>query len=114
MLEIGFGTGVNLPYYPPAIRKITTVDPNPGMNTLSQKRIRASRIMIESQVRGAETLPMADNSFDTVVSTMTLCSIANVAQALQEIYRVLKPGGRFLFLAHGLSSDPKVQAWQHR
>jgi ubiquinone/menaquinone biosynthesis C-methylase UbiE len=114
VLEIGFGTGVNLPYYPSGIPKITALDPNPGMQPLAQRRIKAAGIPVESRVLNAERLPMADNSFDTVVSTLTMCSIRHLPQALAELHRVLKPGGRLLFLEHGLSPDRSVQAWQHR
>jgi ubiquinone/menaquinone biosynthesis C-methylase UbiE len=114
VLEIGFGTGLNLPYYPKQIQKITTVDVNPGVNQLAQKRIQESSIAVDNRVLNGEQLPMADSTFDSVVSTWTLCSIANVDQAIQEIYRVLKPGGRFFFIEHGLSEDPGVQIWQHR
>jgi ubiquinone/menaquinone biosynthesis C-methylase UbiE len=113
-LEIGFGTGLNLPYYPRTLQKLTAIDANPGMNALAQKRLQASAITVDYQVLNGETLPIADATFDSVVSTWTLCSIANVSQALQEIYRVLKPGGRFFFIEHGLSNDLKVQVWQHR
>jgi ubiquinone/menaquinone biosynthesis C-methylase UbiE len=114
VLEIGFGTGLNLPYYPPQIKKLTAIDANPGMNSLAQRRIQESGITVDHRVLNGESLPMEDNSFDSVVSTWTLCSIANVDKALQEIYRVLKPGGRFFFIEHGLSNNPKVQVWQHR
>lgn len=114
VLEIGFGTGLNLAYYPHHIQKITTIDANSGMNQLAQNRIQTSSINVEHQVINGECLPMADQSFDSVVSTWTLCSIAKVDQALAEIYRVLKPGGKFLFLEHGLSDDPKLQVWQNR
>ncbi len=114
VLEIGFGTGLNLPYYPAHVEKITTVDVNAGVNALAQKRIRASTIAIDNRVLNGENLPMADNTFDSVVSTWTLCSITNVEQALREIHRVLKPGGRFFFVEHGLSDDPKLQLWQNR
>ena len=115
VLEIGFGTGLNLPYYPiDRIQNITTIDINPGMNKLAQKRIAASIINVKFQVLNGEQLPMPDATFDTVVSTWTLCSIKNVEQAIAEIYRVLKPGGKFLFIEHGLSNEPKVQIWQHR
>ena len=114
VLEIGFGTGLNLSYYPPEVQKITAVDPNPGMSTRARKRIQASGIRVENYLMNAESLPMADNSFDTVVSTMTLCSIPHLRRALGELYRVLKPGGQFLFLEHGRSADPKVQVWQDR
>ncbi|MBW4428668.1 MAG: class I SAM-dependent methyltransferase [Nostoc desertorum CM1-VF14] len=114
VLEIGFGTGLNLAYYPCSIHKITTVDVNPGMNALANKRISNSDIIVEQLLLSSENLPMPDNTFDSVVSTWTLCSIANVQQALQEVYRVLKPGGRFFFVEHGLSDKPTVQVWQHR
>lgn len=114
VLEIGFGTGLNLPHYPECVQKITTVDVNPGMNSLAQKRIEDSSIQVENKVLNGERLPMADNSFDSVVSTWTLCSIAKVDQALKEIHRVLKPGGKFFFIEHGLSDEPYIQAWQNR
>ena len=114
VLEIGFGTGLNLPHYPEQIKKITTVDVNPGMNSLAQKRIETSPIQVENKVLNGESLPMPDCSFDSVVSTWTLCSIANVDQALKEIYRVLKPGGKFFFVEHGISDEPDVQVWQNR
>jgi ubiquinone/menaquinone biosynthesis C-methylase UbiE len=114
VLEIGFGTGLNLAYYPPTIHKITVVDKNPGMHELAERRIQESGKLVKQYVLSTERLPMAANSFDSVVSTWTLCSIANVTQALQEIDRVLKPGGKFFFLEHGLSQNPNVQTWQHR
>jgi ubiquinone/menaquinone biosynthesis C-methylase UbiE len=115
VLEIGFGTGLNLAYYPNnQVEKITTVDINPGMKKLAQKRIVASSIEIDFQVLNGEKLPMADGTFDTVVSTWTLCSIKHVETAIAEIHRVLKPGGKFLFIEHGLSNEPNIQTWQHR
>lgn len=114
VLEIGFGTGLNLAYYPNTVQRLTTVDVNPGMFALAQRRIAASEIAVDHQVDSSESLPLADNTFDCVVSTWTLCSIANVEQAIGEIYRVLKPGGRFVFIEHGLSQRPEVQTWQHR
>jgi ubiquinone/menaquinone biosynthesis C-methylase UbiE len=114
VLEIGFGTGLNLAYYPTAVEKLTTIDVNPGMATLAQKRIATSDLSIESKTLNGEHLPFGNNTFDTVVSTWTLCSIAHVEQALQEIHRVLKPGGTFYFIEHGLSDDPNIQVWQNR
>ncbi len=114
VLEIGFGTGLNLSYYPENIQKIIAIDANPGVNALAQKQIQASSITVDYRVLNGENLPMADNTFDSVVSTWTLCSIANVEQALQEIYRVLKPGGRFFFVEHGLSNEPQIQVWQNQ
>ncbi|NEP59032.1 MAG: class I SAM-dependent methyltransferase [Symploca sp. SIO2G7] len=114
VLEIGFGTGLNLSYYPKSITKLTIIDINPGMNSIAQKRIKNSSMTVDSRILNGENLPMADNRFDSVVSTWTLCSITNVDQALQEIHRVLKPGGKFFFIEHGLSDQPKVQIWQNR
>ncbi|PSR18984.1 SAM-dependent methyltransferase [filamentous cyanobacterium CCP3] len=114
VLEIGFGTGLNLPYYPDHVRQIVTVDPSPGVHHLAQKRIEASPIVVEHHMLSGEALPMANSTFDSVISTFTLCSIPNVEQALAEIYRVLKPGGRFFFVEHGLSHEPDIQTWQNR
>lgn len=114
VMEIGFGTGLNLPYYPKAVHKLTAVDPNPGMHRLAQKRIKQMGIEVEQQVLSSERLPFEDSRFDCAVSTFTLCSIEEVNQALREVYRVLKSGGTFLFLEHGLSPEPPVQKWQRR
>lgn len=114
VLEIGFGTGLNLSYYPEHIRKIIAIDANPGVSKLAQKRIQSSSVTVDHRVLNGESLPMPDRSFDSVVSTWTLCSIAKVEQALSEIHRVLKPGGQFLFIEHGLSQEPGVQSWQNR
>jgi ubiquinone/menaquinone biosynthesis C-methylase UbiE len=114
ILEIGFGTGLNLPYYPPHVRKITTVDPNVGMYRRARRRIKQTGIEVDRRLLGGEKLPFEDGTFDCAVSTFTLCSIEDVAQALREVYRVLKSGGEFLFLEHGLSPEPGVQKWQRR
>lgn len=114
VLEIGFGTGLNLPCYPERIRRLTAVDPNPGMHRMAQKRIKRRGIEVDQQVLSGERLPFEDGRFDCAISTFTLCSTENVAQALGEVYRVLKSGGTFLFLEHGLSPEPSVQKWQRR
>jgi ubiquinone/menaquinone biosynthesis C-methylase UbiE len=114
ILEIGFGTGLNLAHYPQRVRKITTVDPNVGMHRRAQQRVRQSGIEVDQRVLSSDQLPFADGTFDCVASTFTLCSIDNVSRALAEVYRVLKPGGRFLFLEHGRSPDARVQRWQRR
>jgi ubiquinone/menaquinone biosynthesis C-methylase UbiE len=114
VLEIGFGTGLNLPHYPAQVRKITTVDPNPGMHRLALKRIKKTGITVDQRVLSGERLPFDGGTFDCIVSTFTLCSIKDVEQALAEVCRVLKPGGKFLFLEHGLSPEQKVQKWQRR
>ncbi len=114
VLEIGFGTGLNLSYYPKHIRKIVTVDDNPSVHVLAQKRIQASSITVDHRILSGENLPMLDNTFDSVVSTFTLCSIPKVEQAIKEVYRVLKPGGKFFFVEHGLSNETDIQVWQNR
>lgn len=114
ILEIGFGTGLNLPHYPEQVTKITTVEPNLGMQKLARSRIKQSQITVDYKVLNSESLPMRDATFDSVVCTWTLCSIPLVEQAVAEVERVLKPGGKFLFIEHGLSQDPKVQVWQNR
>lgn len=114
VLEIGFGTGLNLPFYPATVRRLTTVDPNVGMHSLARRRIQRVGITVAQHQLSGERLPFEDHSFDFVVSTFTLCSITDVHAALYESFRVLKPGGRFLFLEHGLSPDPSVRWWQHR
>ena len=114
VLEIGFGTGLNLPYYPDSVKKLTAIDSNPGMLALARHRLANTQIPVERVTLSSESLPMADESFDTVVSTWTLCSIANVSQALQEVRRVLKQRGELLFVEHGLSPDSNVEVWQNR
>ncbi len=114
VLEIGFGTGLNLACYPEHIQKITVADPNPGMGSLARRRIAASPIAVDWQVADAQELPFPNQSFDSVVSTWTLCSIPDVDKALREIRRVLRAGGKLFFLEHGLSPDPQVQSWQRR
>lgn len=114
VLEIGFGTGLNLPYYPDPVRQLVTVDPSPGVHRLAQKRIAASSITVDHHMLSGEALPMGDRTFDSVVSTFTLCTIPQIEKALAEIYRVLKPGGHFFFVEHGLSPEPGIQTWQNR
>lgn len=114
ILEIGFGTGRNLTHYPGSVRRIEAIDPDVDLDRLSLPRIRTASIDVDFHHLDAEHLPFAANSFDTVVSTFTLCSIPDVVHALAEIRRVLKPGGQFLFLEHGRSPDRSVAAWQDR
>ncbi len=112
VLEIGFGTGLNLAHYPPSIRRITTADPNPGMSRLARRRIAEGDIAVDYRPVGGEALPFEGERFDCVVSTWTLCSIPEVARAIAEVHRVLRPGGRFIFLEHGLGIEPGVRRWQ--
>src|SRR5436305_12957262 len=86
ILEVGFGTGLNLMHYPSHVRRITTVDPNPGMNKLARRRISGGAIAVDQRASTGEALPFEDLSFDCVVSTWTLCSIPDVGGALAEVH----------------------------
>lgn len=114
VLEIGFGTGLNVPYYGDGVVSLTAIDPNEGMAAIANPRIQTSTVPINLQTAKAEALPMAADSFDAVVCTWTLCSIPNIEQALAEVYRVLKPGGKLFFIEHGLSPESGVGTWQRR
>jgi len=114
VLEIGIGTGLNLPYYDKAVSDVTGIDPNPGMLRQLGKKLDRGRLRADVVRAGGERLPFVSESFDTIVSTHTLCSIPRLPDALREVRRVLKPDGRFLFFEHGLSPDEKVARWQNR
>ena len=114
ILEIGFGTGINLGYYPEGTQTVVGVDSNPGVARMARRRAAAHGIEVEHHQLSAERLPFDAGSFDTVVSTFTLCSIPDVQRALAEVRRVLRPDGEFIFLEHGLSPDPPVARWQRR
>lgn len=114
VLEIGFGTGLNLPHYPATVEKVVGVDPSRTSARLARKRIAAAPFPVESVGLSAETIPVADRSFDTIVSTFTLCTIPDVASALAEMRRALRPGGHLHFVEHGRAADPGVQRWQAR
>lgn len=114
-LEIGFGTGLNLPYYPEAVTKLTVIDSEDMLQTRVERRIAACPIPVTNLRLDAQgRLPFDDHTFETVVTTLTLCSISDTAAALAEIRRVLKPDGRFVFFEHGRSDDPKVARRQDR
>ena len=114
ILEIGFGTGRNLEFYPESVARIEAIDPDLDLDRLSLPRIRHARIDVDFHHLDAEHMPFEKSSFDTVVSTMTLCSIPDVEHALSEIHRVLRPGGQFLFMEHGRAPEQKVSRWQDR
>lgn len=114
VLEIGFGTGLNLPHYGEGVRTLTVIDPNEGMAAIAAPRMQATSLKITLETARAEALPMVDGQFDTVVCTWTLCSIPNIQKALSEVHRVLKPGGQFVFIEHGLSPDAGISPWQRR
>lgn len=114
ILEIGFGTGINLKFYPDNVKKIVGVDANAGMLKQYKKKSKHNKVEIKLIHQNGESLPFSDNSIEAVVSTYTLCSIKNISSALKEIFRVIKPGGKYYFLEHGLADNPKTQKWQHR
>jgi len=114
VLEIGFGTGLNLPHYSEKVARLHAVDPAPFLPTRVAERIRAVAFPVQIENVSAEMLPFEDCTFDRVVSTWTLCTIPDPVQALREIRRVLTPDGKFLFLEHGRSEDKKVAVWQDR
>jgi ubiquinone/menaquinone biosynthesis C-methylase UbiE len=114
VLEVGFGTGLNAPFFPPAVERVIAVDPNEGVRKRAARRIAAAPVPIELRTAAGERLPADDASFDCVVTFCVLCSVADLDQTLAEIFRVLKPGGRYLLFEHGLCDDPEVQKWQRR
>ncbi len=114
VLELGFGSGLNLPHYPDAVTAIYAVDPALVGRKLAAQRVADSSIPVAYAGLEGETLQLDDSSVDAVLSTWTLCTIPDLPKALAEVRRVLRPGGQLHFLEHGLSADPKVARWQHR
>ncbi|MEE9256900.1 MAG: class I SAM-dependent methyltransferase [bacterium] len=114
VLEIGFGTGLNLPHYPEEVNSLTAVEPENMLARRVEKRIAAARMPVRREILSAEGLPFEDKRFDCVVSTWTLCTIPDLDAALKEAGRVLRPGGKFIFLEHGRSDDERIAKWQDR
>ena len=114
VLEIGIGTGLNLGYYPGSVDRIVGLEPNAGMRRKLAGASRRRSLELEVVDSGAEAMPFGDGRFETVVSTLSLCSIPDRAAALREIRRVMRPGGRLLLLEHGRSPDERVARWQRR
>ena len=115
VLEVGIGSGLNLPFYSPDVQRIYGVDPSVELQRIARGRVVAAPMEVEFLSQSAEEqLPLADASIDTVVTTWTLCSIADAPKALQEMKRVLKTSGRLIFLEHGRAPDPGVVEWQER
>jgi ubiquinone/menaquinone biosynthesis C-methylase UbiE len=114
VLEVGFGSGLNLPYYPPEVVSVSAVEPSDVGWSLSRRRRARGPVPVERIGLDGQRLDADDASYDAVLSTFTLCTIPDAAAALDEVRRVLRPGGMFHFLEHGLSPDAPVAAWQHR
>lgn len=114
VLEIGIGSGENLGYYGPGVTEILGLEPHPVLAAKARRLARESSVPVRIAESGAEQIPLDGGCIDTVVTTWTLCSIPDVALALQEMRRVLQPDGRMLFVEHGLAPDARVRRWQHR
>lgn len=113
VLEIGFGTGLNLPFFPQRVSSLTAIDSKQMLPRQVARRIAEARMPVERfQLDASGRLPLDNQAFDGVVTTFTLCSIADVQSALDETRRVLKPEGQFVFLEHGRSDDPRVARLQ--
>jgi len=114
VLEVGIGSGLNLPLYSSEVKHVYGVDPSPELLRMALRRAAASSLKVETVLQSAEELTLANECIDTVVLTWTLCSIPNPHKALQQMRRVLKPTGQLIFLEHGCAPEPGVVAWQQR
>lgn len=114
VVEVGFGTGLNLPFYGEGVLSLTAVDPNQGMNRLAEPRIAQAKFPVMHRQLSAEKMPFETDSVDAVVSTWTLCSIPDVNAALAEMRRILKPTGSLYLVEHGLSPNRQLAKWQNR
>ncbi len=114
VVEIGFGSGLNIPFYPASVSGVAAIEPADLGWKLAQKRLAATDVAIERTGLDGQSLPLPDDSCDSALSTWTLCTIPDVMVALREVRRVLKPGGTLHFVEHGLAPDENVQRWQHR
>ncbi len=114
VLEVGIGSGLNLPFYSDAVTRLYGIDPSAELLAMARRRTAAARFPVEFFHQEAERVPLPAASIDTVVVTWSLCSIGNPTAALREMRRVLKPEGAFVFVEHGLAPDADVRKWQNR
>jgi SAM-dependent methyltransferase len=114
VVEIGFGSGLNVPFYPAAVTRVAAIEPADVGWKLAARRLAASSVPVQRSGLDGQWLPFEDSSFDAALSTWTLCTIPDPAAALREIRRVLKPGGSLHFVEHGLAPDESVRRWQRR
>ena len=114
IVEVGFGTGLNTPFYPATVAKVAAVEPSELCMRIAQTRIARSSTAVEFAGLTGESLDLPSGAFDAALSTWTLCTIPNVDVALGEIHRVLKPGGTFRFVEHGHAPDGPTASWQAR
>jgi SAM-dependent methyltransferase len=114
VVEVGFGSGLNVPFYPDAVSSVAAVEPADVGWKLAAERLASSRVPVERCGLDGQSLPLEDDSCDTALTTWTLCTIPDVERALAELRRVLKPGGTLHFVEHGLAPDEGVRRWQHR
>jgi ubiquinone/menaquinone biosynthesis C-methylase UbiE len=114
VVEVGFGTGLNVPHYPAAVTRVSGIEPEPIGWQLARKRLDASMIQMAPAGLDGQRLDLPDDAFDCALSTFTMCTIPDAGAALHEIRRVLKPGGTYAFLEHGLAPENEVRVWQRR
>ena len=114
VVEIGFGSGLNAPFYPRAVTGVAAVEPADVAWKLAAQRVRAAGVPVERAGLDGQSLPFEDDRFDAALSTWTMCTIPDLQAALAELRRVLKPDGELHFVEHGLAPDENVQRWQHR